>query len=307
MADPLQIRRIAYGETIREPGIYDMPISWYHANCCDGPSVSSSGLRTIILQTPEHYWDTSYLNPLRDPDAKNELEADHFRMGRAAHWRMLEPERFMANVAVRPGMWDSWRTKDSQRWAKDAQREGMTVLTPAELDRVDGIAAAFKRHPRHQEGLLGGVVEASLIVKDARTGIWIKSRPDSIPIDDAFSDLKVMNDASPEAVDRAIRSLGYDMQMALAGIAFEKLTGRTVDQFWVVAVESSRPHAIHVASISTERVYWSRLRLRQGLDLMAKCLKENYWPAWGRDGEAVGLTKWETDAVNAMKGVDDEF
>lgn len=309
MADPkpIEVRRIEMGEIITEAGIYDMPLKWYHDNCCDGPSVSSSGLRQIILETPEHYWDKSYLNPSRDVETKDELEADHFRLGRAAHWRLLEPHLFEANIAVRPAIFDSWRSKDARAWLADVQKSGYTILTPGELKQVDGVAAALARHPQHKDGLLGGLVEASIVTRDTKTGIWIKSRPDSIPIDGAFADLKVMNDASPESVERAIKSLGYDMQMALAGICFEKVTGVTNDQFWIVAVESQRPHAVHLASLSTDRVYWSRLRIRQALDVMAKCLQENYWPAWGRDGQAVGLSPREADAAKAMQGLEDTF
>ena len=61
----MEIRKIAYGEKVTEPGIYDMPINWYHDDCCDGPSVSSSGLRTIELESPEHYWAHHPANPDR--------------------------------------------------------------------------------------------------------------------------------------------------------------------------------------------------------------------------------------------------
>ena len=36
---------------ISEDGIYDLPIKLYHSNVCDGPSISSSGLR--ILANPD--------------------------------------------------------------------------------------------------------------------------------------------------------------------------------------------------------------------------------------------------------------
>lgn len=281
------------GEVITEPGIYlNMPLTVYHSDCCDGPSISSSGLRAIELETPLHYWDKSYLNPHRDPEAiKKELEAEHFRIGRAAHYKTLEPEVFDATIAVRPGIWDSWRSKDSQKWAMDHQKAGYTILTPVELERVEGIARAIKTHPRHADGLLGGLVEASMIVKDTKTGVWLKSRPDSIPRDDMFSDLKCMDDASPRSVGGSIHRLGYDMQMALAGICFEKVTGVTVDSFWIVAVESKRPHAIHVATLSTDMVHWARIRLRHAIDVFAQCLETGIWPAYDADGQEVAADK----------------
>lgn len=314
MAGEIVIRKIEHGEVITEPGFYDMNIAWYHDNCCDGPSVSSSGLRTIELKTPLHYWDKSYLNPNRDPDATDteELEADHFRIGRAGHMLMLEPQLFNRTIAVRPEKYDSWRTKESKEWLAHQQRAGKTILTQVELKRAQGVAATLQAHPWHSEGILGGLVETSMIARDPVTGIWLKSRPDSIPLDDAFADLKIMSDASPKAVDKSIRTLGYDMQMALSGVCMFLLTERTIDQNWIIACESSRPHAIHVAALSVQSVYWARIRLRHALEVMAKCLKDNYWPSYGADGQEVSpsdydVKVWEKYQNGGLLPKDDGF
>lgn len=308
----MDIKRIEQGEIITEPGIYDMPLGWYHSDCCDGPSVSSTGLRRIALKSPLHFWDTSYLNPERAPDSDDELEGEHFRLGRAAHYRMLEPALFKANVAVRPERFDSWRTGAAKLWLADAQADGKTVLTPPDMVRVDGIAKALSEHPWHSGGILGGAVETSLVTRDSKTGIWIKSRPDSMPIDGAITDLKCVRDASPRAVSKAIRDLGYDLQFALAGACWFNLTGETLDQFWLVAVESSRPHAIHVASLSTASTYWARIRLRQALDTMAACLKSGDWPSYGADGlehqpAPYEAERWEAEQKSGLLPKEDEF
>lgn len=307
----ITVRKIEAGEIITEPGFYDMPLNWYHSDCCDGPSVSSSGLRQIVLKSPLHYWDDSYLNPNRNPDDE-EIEAEHFRIGRASHFKMLEPERFKANIAVRPEIWDSWRTKDAKAWQRDTKREGFTVMTPSDMERVAGVAAALEQHPWHKDGILGGLVETSMVTKDSKTGIWIKSRPDSIPDDQTFTDLKVCADAHPKTVARAIRDHGYDMQLALAGISMFNLTQQTIDTMWLVCVESKRPHAIHVASLSPTALHWARIKLRKALDVMAECLESGYWPSFGSDGQPYSPTKYEEEELtNHQKAgllpPDDEF
>ena len=294
------IRKIGYGEIITEPGIYEMPLAWHHSDCCDGPSVTSTGLRKLDLETPQHFYDTWSGNPDRDRTADEKLlEADYFRIGRAAHLKMLEPQLFERNIAVRPTLWDSWRTKDAQNWLAEMKAMHMTVLTPAEEERVMGVVRALHAHPAHSDGILGGLVEATMVWRDKRTGIWIKSRPDSIPTQSAITDLKVMDDVSPRSVDSSIRKLGYDMQLALAGITYFALTGVTIDALFLLAVESHRPHAIHVATLSTSAVYWARVRIRRALDRMAKCIADNYWPAYEADGQEAGtpygpqLQEWE--------------
>ncbi len=283
------------GGKIGRNGIYELPLLVHHSDCCDGPSVSSTNLRILDLQSPLHMHDRWPGNPDCDKDDPEEIEKEHFRIGRAAHYLLLEPELFQQNIAVRPDEFDSWRTKASKVWMTDAQKAGKTVLTPAELERVQGAAAALKSHRWHAEGILGGVVEASMIVRDRKTGIWLKSRPDSIPLNSAFSDLKVMNDSSPRSVKSAIRSLGYDIQLALAGICWELLTGERIEQFWLIAVESKRPYAIHVESLSLDAIYWARVRIRKALDTMKKCLDENYWPSFGQDGLEYSPGKWESE------------
>lgn len=299
----MEIQRIADGEIIDRPGLYEMSLAHYHSQCCDGPSVSSTGLRAISLKSPLHFYDSSAFNPNRPVEDFSDPEAIHFRLGRAAHFLMLEPEKFAANIAVRPDKFDSWRTDLSKTWRTDRQSEGFTIMTPEERDNAFEIASTLKAHPWHAEGILAGLVETSMICQDSKTGIWIKSRPDSIPINDAFTDLKVCRDSSPDAVARAIKTLGYDMQMALAGVCMQNLTDgeRTVDQFWIVAVEAQRPHAIHVATLSTGMVYWARVRLRHALDTMAKCLADNYWPSYGLDGAEVAPTPYEQERFDRFQ------
>ena len=70
---------------VREFGMFAMSLEWYHADCCDGPSISSTGLRTIWTRSPAHYWATSALNPKRvDPEDKPD-----FSIGRAGHHLLL--------------------------------------------------------------------------------------------------------------------------------------------------------------------------------------------------------------------------
>ncbi len=307
----LEIRKWTGGK-ITEPGLYDMPMSVYHSDCCDGPSVSSTGLRTLLLKSPLHFWDRSYLNPDRDPDDPDEIEKEHFRIGRAAHWSMFERETFERAIAVRPTMWDSWRSKEAKAWRLDAMREGMTVMTPDEMERVHGVVRSLTRHPLYQQGLLGGAIETSIIARDSKTGIWIKARPDSVPIEEAFTDLKVVSDAKPDVFERTIRDIGYDLQLALGGICYEKVTKRAIEQFWIVAVESSRPHPVHVASLSTDAVYWARIRLRTALDRMAKCLETGYWPAYDEDGRSYKLheqvqNRLKLEQDNQLLAPTDEF
>ena len=92
---------------ITTPGIYDLPIEVYHSDVTDGPSISSSGLRMIEDKSPLHYWDTSPLNPDREP----QQDKPYFSLGRAVHTLILGEDGFATNYAVRPEEFPDWRTK----------------------------------------------------------------------------------------------------------------------------------------------------------------------------------------------------
>lgn len=299
----MEIRQIKFGDIITEPGIYEMPIEWHHSQCCAGFSVSSSGLRKIIPNGPQnsplHFWQ-EYVAPKAD-DAEDDseekaAEKKHFRMGRAGHTLMLEPEKFASRYCTRPGMFKDWRTDAAKQWRLDRIKEGFTVLAPEEMKAVHGIGVALRNHRWHKEGILSGIVECSMVVKDPKTGIWIKSRPDAIPLWKVATDLKVARSAHPADVARSIRTLGYDVQMALSGVASELLGIGAVDEYWMVVVEPKAPHAIHVAALGRQMIYRGRLRIRHALDLLQDCLVKDYWPAYGEDGAEVELAQWEDDA-----------
>lgn len=299
----MKIRDLKYGEKVSEPGLYRMPLLAYHDQCCIGPSISSTGLRTIDLETPAHYFATSRLNPLFDAE-EAERESDdkkHFRIGRAAHLLLLEPELFSAQVVTRPDSFDSWRTKEAKRWRADQLLAGKTVLEPSDLKAVRGCASSMRNDPLYREGILDGEVEISIIWQDRATGVWLKARPDAIPKNaKMLSDLKILSDASPIAVERAVKQLGYDMQMALGGVGMHEVLDMEIEDYALVACEPKNPHAVHVATLDPELVHWARRRLRRAVNTFAHCIESGEWPGYDEfHGRPVRLTNWERERFEA--------
>lgn len=88
----MDIPFIADGEPVPGPGAYRMSLQHYHTQaCCPGPSISSSGLRTIFSESPWHFWASSDLNPDRYPERDT---SDALILGRAAHSLLLGDEVF---------------------------------------------------------------------------------------------------------------------------------------------------------------------------------------------------------------------
>lgn len=272
------------GQKITLPGCYvDMPMEAYHGQPCDGPSVSSSGLRTIWSESPAHFYARSSLNPNRKP----EQPKDAFSLGRLAHKLLLEGrDGLEKDFAIRPDHWDSWRTKDSQTWKAEQIAAGKTVVTEDDLIDVVGMAESLARHPLVKAGILDGAVERSLIWKDPETGIWLKSRPDVIPnASGIVADLKTTSSVTDEALAKSLGSFGYHCQGALVGDGLKEVYGLDMEAFALVWAEKVEPYCTRVTTLVPEDLERGRLQNRAALRSLARCLDTGKWPGPGGDRE----------------------
>lgn len=278
----MKLRQIPASGKIAEAGVYSLTMEQYHSDICVRPSISSSGLRTIEAKTPAHFWSTSYLNP----DAEVPEQSDHFAFGRAAHTLLLGESDFAERYVVRPDCWSDWRTKDAKAWREEQISVGRTVLTDSDIAAIRGVAASLEREPLIRSGLLQGQIETSLVWPDAPTGVFLKSRPDVLPVaDGVVVDLKSTTDASPDAVQRAIMNHGYAMQGALVGQGLENVLGIRMSAFALVFIEKSAPFAVNVVEVDPEWISYAARQLRRATDRFARCVETGDWPGW--EGERV--------------------
>jgi len=258
---------------INKAGVYRVPIEEYHRQPCAGPSISSSGLRTIFIDSPAHYWVDSPLNP-------NRIEkpgADHFDLGRASHTLLLGEDAFTTLFVVRPERWDSWRTNDAKAWKAEQEAAGRTVLLPQHLQIIRGMAKSLAASSLVQAGILNGKVEQTFAYQDKETGVWLLSRPDAVPTDSGdFCDLKTTARIG-FGLDRSIFDYRYDMQASLTKWAAKAVLGLEMQSFSFVFVEKEPPHCVDVLQLHAEDIAAAELDLRVAVDVFAHCLKSGTW------------------------------
>lgn len=283
---------------ITENGIYDLTMEDYHGQPCDGPSISSTGLRTIELKSPAHYWCTSSLNPERVA----EDDKPHFAFGRAAHHLILGEKGFYDQYSIRPAIWEDYKKKAAQDWRDGTIAEGKTPLTIEELEIVSAIARSLENHPLIQAGIIEGDIEKSIIAKDPKTGVWLKARPDAIPAaSNILSDLKFVADASPRAVDKSTFKYGYHMQMALAGYCYKLVTGIDIanDGYVLVFVEKKPPYPVNIKVVDPQAIWRGAQQCRRAIDRFAECLKANDWPGYEDDDRPLCVPDWMEKRMEA--------
>lgn len=286
------------GQIIDKPGAYRMSMAWYHQQCCPGPSISSSGLRTIVVESPWHFWANSDLNPDRYPEKD---AGDALSLGRAAHALILGDEVFDEHFAYVPddaprrptatqikaferdGVWSEAAKEGAEFWdAFDAKANGKAMISETQIEHIKFMSQNIAKCPEAVEALTGGLTEISMIWQDPQTGVWIKSRPDQLPDNGFdFSDLKTFAPRSKSikrAVQQSITEYRYDMQMALAAMGAEQVFGTTASECILIMAQSNPPYTVTPIKINTDTLYWARVMCRHAIDTFAECLKTNTWP-----------------------------
>lgn len=300
----MNITEIPDGKQVTEPGAYRMGMEWYHTQgVCPGPSVSSTGLRKIALQSPWGFWRTWKGNPDRLPDKP---PSDSLILGKAAHSLILGDEIFDDNFIFVPegapqrptatqiaayerdGKWSENAYPRAVFWDDfDAKAEGRHLLSQDQLEKITYMAESLAANPHCIELLKSDLIEISMVWQDPITGIWVKSRPDCIPTNGSdFSDLKTFAPKGADlslAAQRSTTDFGYAMQMALAVMGAEQVFGTTASECSLVFLQTSEPYECIPLRIDEDSLYWARVLCRHALNRMAECLEANEWPGVGAE------------------------
>lgn len=281
---------------IDKPGVYDVSANDYHrTEICVGPSISSSGLRTVA-DCPAKYWFNSPLNPNRPPESS----ASHFNLGKAAHDLILDGSGWPDRYHVLPEGFTRSATKKHAaeiQAADEAEAVGKTLLKFDEYAAVVGMADAIRKHPIHK-ALGRGKAEPTIVWQDKETGIWLRCRPDFLPANNwAVPDYKTTVSARPDDFSRSVMDYGYHQQAALYldGIeaVFGPLPNGQLRQFYFIAQEKTAPYIVQPFALDGEAVEWGRRLNRKAIRTFARCLETGHWPGYADDFVTIGLPRWK--------------
>ena len=192
---------------------------------------------------------------------------------------------------VRPAKYDSWRTDAAKDWREDMEKAGRTVLIPDQLDQIRGMARSLAAHPLVKAGVLNGGIELSMFWKDEETGVWLKSRPDSVPnASGDFADLKATDSVLDFALRQKVGNFGYYAQGALVCEGAYRLVKYPTTTFSLVFVEYDPPYCARVVTLPEADLLRGEKQNHIALRLFKRCLDANEWPGPGNaDAEVIGL------------------
>lgn len=267
---------------IDQPGVYDIPNDFYHSDCCDSPSLSHSGARTLVEECAAIYFHGSPLNPNAVAETKRE-----FDFGTAGHLITLEPDQWSSQIVVVEG-----KTKDGKpsagyasQDAKDqraaAYAAGKTPLLPPEVEQLQEMRKVLMAHPIAGKAFKGGKAERSYFRRDPATGVWVKCRVDYAPDNLAYLvDYKTTTDVNPRAFAKRAYDMGYFSQAGWYLDTVEGATGIRPAEFWFVAQMKTAPYLVSVFKLKARAIEWGQMMNRRAIDVFARCLATNEWPGY---------------------------
>lgn len=305
-----EIRTLAEGEKISEPGFYAIPLEVHHGQPCTGPSVTSGVLRKMEIATPADVWAFHQLNP----DRWGRDETDALRLGAAMAYLVeggvdallqafsVHPEDKPRKpttaqiIAHAEGRASEAAVASVEYWAA-VDASPSRWLTAGEFETLTAMFRVLEHDPAAL-AVMGGVPEVTMAYQDDETGLWLLSRPDTVSFDGTMSDYKKMatqgQPFSYRIVDRRITDQGYDMQMAFAAEVFERLTGQWPGSVGIVAQWDQPPHHVILREIGEEDLRIGQFRNRRAIRRFAECLQSGHWPGPGDDVGAYQRPEWQT-------------
>jgi hypothetical protein len=285
---------------LTQAGAYaDISSQEYHrnANLLPGPSLSSSGAKTILSKSPLHYFHDSPLNPNRPPEA----DKPHFSLGRACHDAILLPDTFRNHYFVTTEGFSRAKTKamaDEIAEADAALKSGMTVLTFEQHEALKAMVASIKTNSLAVATLTNGVAEETLVWQDPLTGLWLRARPDFRPHSllekrkvMAVPDLKFVAPAhaSKDGFSRAINNFGYHQSAAWYSDGIHAVYDVRPTNWLHVVVEKEPPYCVALYELPAEDIQRGRLLNRRAIAIYERCLKTGKWPGYADEPAEVGL------------------
>lgn len=261
-----------------DSGIADgVPEKVYHA---DRNSLSSSGARKI-LRCPALFKHERDHGPERK---------DEYDFGSVAHKYVLGEGSEVEVVAA-----DSWRTTKAKDQKAEAYAAGKVPILTHEDAKARVMAAKVRDHPLAAELLAAGWPEQSMYWNDPVAWVRLRSRVDwMVELDGrlVLVDYKTTKDAEPQEFSDSAARYGYHQQAAwyLAGV--RELELHPDPRFVFIAQEKTEPFLVSVHEYTAEDIAVGEEMNRRAIDIYARCLATDTWPAYGDHIHTMRLPRW---------------
>lgn len=246
--------------------------------------ISSTDLKQIA-KSPAHfrYWKD---NPKEDTPA--------LLFGRAVHKYVLEMDDFFNEFAVAPNV--DRRTKaGKEEWALfESDNQGKDIISADDFEKIKAMREVLYNTPFVSQ-LLSGKKELSFFLKDEKTGLIKKCRPDcltDISGTHILVDYKSTDNADSDVFMKQAINLMYDLQMSYYKDILDEITSNNYTVIFIPQ-EKTAPYCVNVLEANEYFLKSGRDMYRTMLERMAECKSTGNWYGYLNGSiNTLGLPNW---------------
>jgi hypothetical protein len=247
------------------------------------PGFSASRAKTVITRSPAHA--KSFVE--KDPCVTLDRGAVIHRLtlGKGKAFKIAPPEI------------TEWRTKEAKAFRDGTRAEGLIPVKAHEFAEWESASKKLVEQLAARDIALDGLSECVIewYEETPHGPLLCKGMFDHLWIDRGrILDLKVTENAAPDAVERTAENLGYAIQWAAYTRALTALrpdlAGRVKFQF--AFIEPDEPWALNLAEPDGMFRELGEQRWLRACETWAKCQAEQKWPAYGDGVNRLGAPQW---------------
>jgi hypothetical protein len=298
-----------------KPGLYyDLPVAQYHADPCDAPSLSSSGIRTLLSSTPAHFAArhpklTQWPDQIRVATKAQDLGTVVHRLvlERGSEYIVIDPSNFRNKDGTVATTFNNAQAKAAK---VSAESQGLVVIDNDTYSQAREVADRLiaKLQARYGGWPIGQSEVTGIWQRQTAHGpIWCRMLLDHVS-ERAVTALDMKSTAlslDKDELPKSIANAGGDIQNAwyIDGLStlFPQYAG--LWQFVFMYGEVNPPYDVLPVKLGEGWLTRARHRINRACDLFALCMKRNEWPGWSID-EPLTLsapsylaTKWEAEEL----------
>lgn len=273
-----------------------VPEELYHS---DKTAVSSTGTKKILTDTPAHFFE-AWSQPY---DADEDDSSDALRLGTLLHLALLQPELYAKRVVLSQKF--DRRTKEGKAAAAAFEKDlpdKAIICDKDEKERIEAMALSVLAHP-----IAGDLIRSKYLRKELtgyftcpKSGVRCRIRLDGYEVtpDGARTivDLKSIFRARLEDIRRAVENFKYANQAVTyveGACIIDKIPNTEPPPIYAwIFIEKTAPYACRVFYPDAEMLADAQVERDAAMAKLAKCIRENKWPAYELDAQPLSRAAW---------------
>ncbi len=270
---------------------YNYPEDKYRADPCESVSLSQSIAKILVSESELH----AYLeHPRLGGHVRKSTKA--MDVGTICHALMLgKPLPEIEHIPF-----DDYRTNAAKAQRDAAIAAGKIPLKNSEFGEQGKIwkGAEIIREKLRDMGYLFDPAQSEVAMFWSKNGCQCKARFDNLDVRKAL-DLKFVDSAHPDTIDRQVHTMGYVIQHAAYTEAINELIPEADGQaeFELLFCEIHEPYCVTPAKLLPNAEMIGRIKWKYAQQRWVECLQTNVWREYMAPGAVhmVDARDWEVE------------